>query len=49
MNPDRSVCVERGRKPFYEVLMAAERKCCDGTLLPQIAGMQMEYAGAYLR
>ena len=22
MNPDRSVCVEGGRKPFYDVLMA---------------------------
>ena len=28
MNRDRSVCVERGRKPFYDVQLAAERKCC---------------------
>ena len=31
MNPDRSVCVEGGRKPFYDVLMATGRKCCDCT------------------
>ena len=31
VNPDRPVCVEGGRKPIYDVLMATERKCCDGT------------------
>ena len=31
MNPDRYVCVEGGRKPFYDVRMATERKCCDCT------------------
>ena len=31
MDPDRCVCVEGGRKPVYDVLMAAERKCCDCT------------------
>ena len=31
MNPNRSVCVEGGRKPFYDMLMATERKCCDCT------------------
>ena len=30
MNPDRSVCVGGGRKPF--VLMATEKKCCQGSL-----------------
>ena len=25
MNPDRSVGVEGGRKPFYDVMMATER------------------------
>ena len=33
MNPDRSVCVERGRKLFYDALMATERKCCDCIVL----------------
>ena len=28
VNPDRSVGVEGGRKPFSDVLMAFERKCC---------------------
>ena len=37
MNPDRSVCVEGGRKSFYDVLVATERKCCDCTELPRIA------------
>ena len=31
MNTDRSVCVEGGKKPFYYVLLATERKCCDRT------------------
>ena len=31
MIPIRSVCVERGRKPFYGKLLATERKCCDCT------------------
>ena len=28
MNSDHSAGVERGGKPFYDALMAAERKCC---------------------
>ena len=28
MNPDRSESVEGSRKPFDDVLMATERKCC---------------------
>ena len=31
MIPDCSACVEGGRKPFCDVLMATERKCCDCT------------------
>ena len=40
--PIRSVCVERGWKPFYDELLAVgcwllERKCCYCTKLPRIA------------
>ena len=31
VNPNGSVGVEGGRKPFYDVLMARERKFCDCT------------------
>ena len=31
MNPIRSVCVEGGWKPFYDMLLATERKSCDCT------------------
>ena len=46
MDPDRSVGVEGGRKPFYVVPMVTERKWCDCTDLPQIAYMQIYYTCA---
>ena len=49
MNPDRSVCVEGGRDPFYDVLLATERRCCDCTQLARRVEMQIRYACAYLR
>ena len=44
MDPIRYVCIERGWKPFYDELLATERKCCDHTYLPRIAKMQTKCA-----
>ena len=41
MNPDRSVCAEGGRKPFYDVLLATERRCCACASLPRRAEPQI--------